>query len=246
MNQQCPSPRRHRWRAGLCLFFLLSVWLTVPTTAQTLIFNVPSTDVIAADKCYVEFDYYAHLESLENGGYHGFSPRVVKGVGKGVEVGVNLSFAKALTPGQPVQISPNIKWQFYSNEETGVAATAGGIAYVTVKNRAGMNDYAMLYANASKKFKGNYGPRVTGGYYQLAGDLNGLGTTKGVLLGYEQALHSKVAFSLDWISGNNALGYLTPALTFNLPQNSIFFVGWLIGNQGRKNNYLYFGYGITL
>lgn len=235
-----------RLRGGLLLMVLFTCLAVMPATAQTLIFNVPSTDVIAADKCYVEFDYYTHLEKLENGGYHGFSPRIVKGVGKGVEVGVNVAFAKALTPNQPVQISPNIKWQFYSNEENGVSATVGGIAYVTVKNRAGSNNYGMLYANTSKKFKGNYGPRVTGGYYQLAGNLDGLGTTKGALLGYEQPLHSTVAFSVDWISGNNSLGYLTPALTFNLPKNSIFFVGWLIGNQGRKNNYLYVGYGITL
>lgn len=219
---------------------------SAPAAAQSLIFNVPSTDVVAKDSCYFEFDYYTHLESLENGGYHGYSPRVVVGLGKGLEAGVNVAWGQGLTPGQPVQLSPNIKWQFYSNEKTGVAATAGVLAYVTVKNRAAASDYAMLYANASKKFSGDYGPRLTGGYYQLAGQTAGLGTTKGAMLGYEQPLHSKVSFSLDWYSGNNSLAYLTPALTFTLPKNSIFFAGWLIGNQGRKNNYLYVGYGITL
>ena len=168
------------------------------------------------------------------------------GFGKGVEAGVNVAWSKSLTPNQPVQLSPNIKWQVYSNEESGVTATVGGIAYVPVKNTTGVNTYGMLYTNASKKFKGDYGPRMTGGYYQLVGNTDGLGTTKGAMLGYEQPLHSKVSFTMDWFSGHNSLGYLTPAISVTLPKKSLFFAGWLIGNQGRKNNYLYVGYGITL
>ena len=233
------------WLGGLLL--LLCGLSSAPVMAQSLIFNVPSTDVMAKEKLYLEFDYYTHLESLENGGYHGFYPRAVYGLGKGVEAGVNVSWGKSLTPGQPVQVSPNVKWQVYSNEEKGVAVTTGAIAYVTVKNREGANDYGMLYTNASKKFKGDYGPRLTGGYYQLVGNTDGLGTTKGAMLGYEQPLHSRVSFTLDWFSGNNSsLSYMTPAISVTLPKNSLIFAGWMVGNQGRKNNYLYVGYGVTL
>lgn len=235
-----------RTMSSVGLLLTMFLLLTAPTQAQSLIFNTPSTDVVAKGKTYVEMDWYGHLESLDNGGYHGFYPRVVVGVGKGLEVGANVSWSKSLTPNQPVQVIPNVKWQAYSNEKTGVTSTVGVMAYVTVKNRSnGGDDYAMLYSNASKKFKSNYGPRFTGGYYQLLGRAAGNGATKGAMLGYEQPLHSTVSFVMDWYSGNNNLGYLTPALVLTLPKGQVFSAGWLIGNQGRKNNYLYLSYGLT-
>lgn len=230
--------------AGLLLTIFLCNFASVQ--AQSLIFNTPSTDVVAKGKAYVEMDWFGHLESLDQGGYHGFYPRVVVGVGKGVEVGANVSWSKSLTPNQPVQVIPNVKWQAYSNEKTGVTSTVGVMAYVTVKNRSnGGDDYALLYSNVSKKFKCNYGPRFTGGYYQLVGRAAGNGTTKGAMLGYEQPLHSTVSFVMDWYSGKNSLGYVTPALVFALPKGQLISAGWLIGNQGRKNNYLYLSYGLT-
>ncbi|MBI1761788.1 MAG: hypothetical protein HYR56_10170 [Acidobacteria bacterium] len=230
--------------AGLLLTMIL--FNTVPAAAQSLIFNTPSTDVVAKGKTYVEMDWFGHLESLDNGGYHGFYPRVVVGVGKGVEVGANVAWSKSVTPNQPVQVIPNVKWQVYSNEKTGVTSTVGVLAYLTVKNRQnGGDNYALLYSNVSKKFKSDFGPRFTGGYYHLVGRAAGTGTTKGAMLGYEQPLHPKVSFVMDWYSGKNSLGYLTPALVFSLPKSQSISAGWLIGNQGRKNNYLYLTYGFT-
>lgn len=230
--------------AALLLTFLLLG--SVSAAAQSLIFNTPSTDVVAKGKTYVEMDWYAHLESLDKGGSHNFYPRVVVGVAKGVEVGLNVAWTKALTPNLPVQLVPNLKWQTYANEKNGITSTVGVMAYITVKNRNnGGDNYALLYGNVSKKFKGNFGPRFTGGYYHLVGRTPGNGTTKGVMLGYEQPLHPKVSFVMDWYSGYNVQGYLAPALVFTLPKNQSFSAAWLIGNQGRKNNYLYLTYGFT-
>src|SRR5262249_3274387 len=61
------------------------------TFAQSTIFNIPSTDVVAKKKVYFEFDLITHLESHDNGGFQTYVPRVVVGLGKGVEMGLNIA-----------------------------------------------------------------------------------------------------------------------------------------------------------
>ena len=213
--------------------------------AQSTLFNIPSTDVVPKKKVYLEFDFLSHLESHEDGGFQVYVPRAVFGVGKRVEVGVNVSVLDALTPDQPVYISPNMKWQFYSNEENGVAGAAGGLVYTPIAHRAGADTYGFVYTVASKKVKAEYGPRLTGGAYALPGLRDGLGTQGGAIMGYEQRLGTKVTFVTDWFSGKNAFGYLTPGLSITLPKSGLFNIGYSIGNQGRGNNALFVYYGIT-
>ena len=214
--------------------------------AQSTLFNIPSTDVVAKKKAYLEFDFISHLESHDKGGFQTYVPRGVVGLGGGVEVGVNFTFTDALLPDQPVEMQPNLKWQFYSNEEKGVALAFGGIAYIPVANRAGVDTFGLIYTTASKKVKADYGPRFTGGAYVLAGRDSGTGSEGGAILGYEQPLHPKVSFVADWLSGHNRFGYVTPGLAFTLPKSSVLYAGYSIGNQGRKNNGLFVYLGITL
>lgn len=212
--------------------------------AQSTLFNIPSTDVVAEKHVYLEFDFISHLESHADGGFQAYVPRAVFGVGKNLEVGANVAFLDAAAPDQTVELQPNVKYRFYNNEENGVAASAGGILYTPVANRAGADTFGLLYTVVSKKVKGAYGPRLTGGGYGLVGRANGNGNEGGAILGYEQPLHSKVSFVADWLSGKNRFGYATPGLSFTLPRGSLY-AGYSIGNFGRKNNALFVYYGIT-
>src|SRR5437773_4994844 len=94
-----------------------TVWLMLlpnsAAVAQSTLFNVPSTDVVAKKKVYLEFDFLSHFTSHADGGFQIYAPRAVVGVAKGIEVGVNISAVDAFAPDQPVYISPNAKWQFY-------------------------------------------------------------------------------------------------------------------------------------
>src|SRR5262245_46005878 len=229
--------------------FFAAVLLAVfccPAFAQSTIFNIPSTDVLAKGKRYVEFDFISHLESHDDGGFQSYIPRGVFGLGRGVEVGFNLSFTDSGTPNQPVELQPNLKYQFYTNENHGLAATFGGIAYLPVANRTpGIDSFGLVYSNFSKKVKSNYGPRMTVGAYGLLGRDDGLGSKAGAIVGFEQPLHSRVSFVTDWLSGTNRFGYVTPGLAFTLPKNSVLYTGYSIGNTGRKNNGLFVYYGIT-
>ena len=215
------------------------------TMAQSTLFNIPSTDVVAEKKTYVEFDFVSHLESHANGGFQTYVPRVVYGVAKKVEIGANVTFTDALAPDQPVELQPNVKYQFYANEKNGVQAAVGGILYTPIAHRSGVDTFGLLYTVVSKKFKGTYGPRLTGGGYGLAGRADGLGPKGGGIVGYEQPLQAKVSFVMDWFSGNNRFGYVTPGFSIAVTKTSAFYAGYSIGNFGRKNNALFLYYGIT-
>jgi hypothetical protein len=80
-------------------------------TAQSTIFNIPSTDVVAKHKVYFEFDFLSHLDSHANGGFQSYVPRVVVGVAKGLEAGVNIAVIDVGGP-KLVEVQPNIEWQF--------------------------------------------------------------------------------------------------------------------------------------
>jgi hypothetical protein len=231
--------------AALGAAVLLMLLPKSAAVAQSTLFNVPSTDVVSKKKVYLEFDFLSHFESHADGGFQIYAPRAVFGVGKGVEVGVNLTAVDAFAPDQPIYLSPNVKWQFYSNEKTGVAVSAGGLLYTPIVHRGGADTYGFIYSVASKKVKSDYGPRLTGGGYALPGLANGAGTRGGAIVGYEQPLAKRVTFVADWFSGKNAFGYVTPGFSFTLPKSSLLNVGYSIGNRGRGNNALFVYYGIT-
>src|SRR5689334_16004172 len=60
---------RHRVVAFLCVVGLLAVLHCQTASAQSTIFNIPSTDAVAKQKVYFEFDFISHLESHDNGGF---------------------------------------------------------------------------------------------------------------------------------------------------------------------------------
>jgi len=213
--------------------------------AQSTLVTIPSTDVVSERKVYLEFDYISHYASHHHGGFQTYEPRVAVGVGHHVEVGVNVVYTHGFGGNQPIEIQPNIKWRFYQNEKQRVSAVAGVILYAPVTHRTGTNTFVMLYALISKKMAGKFGPRLTGGGYALPGSDDGTGAKSGAMAGYEQPLARRVSFVVDWASGRNRFGYVTPGFSFATTQHSNVYTGYSIGNQGRRNNALFAYYGIT-
>ena len=167
--------------------------------AQTTIMNAPSSDVVAAKKVYLEMDFitnYAWTQGDDR--FANYLPRAVIGVGGNVEVGVNFSYTHTPVGGEPMEIQPNAKWQFYNNEGKGIAAAAGCMFIVPITNRAGTDTFAQCYSVASKQFSGNYGPKFTGGGYRLIGAGAGEETKTGVIAGYQQPLTQRLSFIVDW------------------------------------------------
>jgi hypothetical protein len=224
---------------------LLAAFSTLAVQGQTVIINTPSTDVIPEKKVYVEMDFLTHIDSHQNGGYQTYLPRVMYGVAKGLEIGFNVAATDALAPNQPVEVQPNIKWQFYSNEKHGIAFSGGAQGFFTVANRTGADNFGMLYTNASKKITGTYGPRFSGGGYRLVGRAVGNGSLGGAMVGYEQPLHKKVTWINDWFSGKNRFGYVSSGFSIVPNSKTSIGVSYIVGNQGRANNGLFSWVGYT-
>jgi len=213
-------------------------------SAQSSIFNVPSTDVMPVHELYVEADYIAHPAPYAKGGFHYYGPSIIYGVRKNFEIGLN---AYATRSGEPyaAELQPNLKWQFYNNETKGIAAAVGGMLFVPLTHRPGMNVKGMLYATVSKQIRKKFGPRITTGAYSFAGPMAAGETRRGILLGYEQPLHRKLTFVADWYTGHNAYGYAAAGLGLTLPKKNALYVGYSFGNKGPGNNWLGIFYGHT-
>jgi hypothetical protein len=174
-----------------------------------------------------------------------YIPRTVIGVVKNLEVGVNVSYTHVPGGGEPVELQPNAKWQFYNNEQKGIAAAVGCIGFVALTHRSGTRKFAQCYGVASKQLKGNYGPRFTGGAYALLNAHETEKTKTGAIVAYEQPIVDKVDFIVDWFSGDNRFGYVSPGISFTTPHDGSLSLGYLIANHGRGKNALFAYYGLT-
>jgi hypothetical protein len=233
--------------------------------AQSTIFNIPTTDTVARGKAYFEFDFLPQLPATEGvPRSYLYFPRLVVGIADNLEAGVNFPIFQnatscSTTPVTCSYVDPNVKWKFYNRDTSGVAAAGGAILHAPVNRRDGQDTWGLLYALISKKVQtGNYGPRFHGGPYGVVsanqepteGPVSFLGPRAGLILGYEQPIHSRVTIVADWFSGKNYYGYLTPGVSFSLPRNSLLNIGYAIGNDSysdpsNNNRYLFVYYGIT-
>src|SRR6478609_2203875 len=116
--------------ACLCLFGKIDA-----VFAQSTIFNVPTTDIVAKGKVYFEFDFQPQLpEPSGSSRIVIYDPRLVVGLAPNVEAGINVaSFHQPDTT--EVLLQPNLKWRFFNNDSDGIAAAAGGILYSPANHR---------------------------------------------------------------------------------------------------------------
>jgi hypothetical protein len=211
--------------------------------AQSTLMNVPSTDVVPSRKVYVEMDFLTNYGWQREGAFQNYIPRAVVGLGKNVEAGVNVSFTHVAGEDSPVEVQPNVKWRFYNSEKTGIAVATGCLLFTPVKNRADTDTFGQCYAVASKQLRGAYGPRFTGGAYALIGAASERSKT-GAIVAYEQPLVAqKLWFIVDWFSGDNRFGYVSPGLSWATTKDSSLTAGYAIANQGRGKNSFFVYYG---
>src|SRR5215510_130636 len=96
--------------------FIVSLLNVSQTSAQSTIINAPSTGVEAPGKVYVEMDFLTNYAWQRHGSFQTYVPRVVVGVARDVEVGVNVAYTHVAGQTSPTEVQPNLKWQFYNDE----------------------------------------------------------------------------------------------------------------------------------
>jgi hypothetical protein len=225
---------------AICVVLAAFVGAT-QAVAQSTLMNVPSTDVVASKKVYVEMDFLTNYAWQREGSFQNYIPRTVVGAPKNFEAGVNVSFTHVTGEDSPVEVQPNVKWQFYSNENHGTAAAVGCVLYTPITNRAASDTLGQCYGVGSKQFSGRFGPRVTGGGYVLIGAASER-TKGGAIAGYEQPLSKRLSFIADWFSGDNRFGYVSSGLSLATKDSSLT-AGYAFANQGRGKNSLFVYYG---
>lgn len=225
---------------------LLTLAACLTVSAQSTIFNIPSTDVQGEKTLYVEADFIAHFDKFENGGFQTYGLRAVYGAGARIEIGANYFYTRFSrgTAGAK-ELQPNIKYQIYESEKKDFAVATGALAFVPLNEAAGRRTFGMIYANAGKTIERTGGTRLTGGYYAVIGAKRESGTRQGTMFGVEQPVTSKLRFTGDWFSGKNRFGYAAAGFDYTFDDHHYMQVGYNWGNTGRGNNAFTALYGYT-
>ena len=227
------------------LLILLFIACSCAVSAQTTIFNIPSTDVVPEGRFLLELDFVSHFDRYDRGGFQSYGYRANYGIKKKVEIGANFYYTRLGGGKSPMEFQPNIKWKPYASEKYGVAFATGVQFFVPLNKSAGDRVFALLYANGSKTIKQTNGTRLTGGFYSVVGAPRDFGAKNGVLVAIEQPLFRRVSFVGDWSSGENRFGYVSAGINFVLTPKQYLTLGYSWGNSGRGNNAFSAFYGYT-
>lgn len=224
-------------------FLWAAILLSLPAVAvgQQTIFNVPSGSVLDRGKVYGEFDF----SYRPDGGLSGYTPRVVAGIGHGIEVGMNLN---GISHPGPVQTTPTpaIKWKFYDGGDNGWALLAGDDVFIPVQNRTfDAGNYVWLEATKTFATK----TRLTAGAYHFTRDVVAHSQHAGGQFGIEQPAGKRVTLAADWFTGTHALGYVTPGVAVQATSKLTLYAAWQLGNahisSGNHQLLLEFGYNLN-
>lgn len=208
-------------------FFTLLICAAPLAFAQETVFNVPSADILDRGKVYTELDFtYQHSQDLG-----GFTPRVVLGLGKRVEAGLNIT---GLSTSDPVQttLTPTVKWKAYNGGKNGWAFLVGDDVFIPVQNRTyDAGNY--VYAEFTKSWKA--GTRVTLGGYHFTRHVVADAQRAGGQFAFEQPLSKRITFATDWYTGAHSSGFVTPGLIFKATSKLTLYGTYQIGNRGASN-----------
>ncbi|MBK8812479.1 MAG: hypothetical protein IPN69_17355 [Acidobacteria bacterium] len=222
---------------------LLAALLMLPALASTQVgAQTTGTETVPDGETYFEGNFWTGTQSHSNGGMQVYGGRFARGFRHKVELGMGFSMSDPHDPEYPPEIQPSVKWRFYENERRGLSAAGGVVGFVPVARRAGTDAFAMIYTNVTKEIKS---ATVTVGGYALVGRNKEFGSRKGWNFVYDQSINDKVSFSMQWVTGKNRFGYLTPGFTFYPTTRSNLFVGYSVGNSDYDNHGPFISYSIT-
>jgi hypothetical protein len=212
-----------KWPKRFPLPLLILILLALPSPAQETIFNVPSPDVLDKGKIYGEVDVPTTFQQSTSS----FEPRVVAGLGRRVEAGVNFIGLTAPDTGQ-LSLSPTIKWMPYKGAN-GWSFFLGDNVFFPVRQRqytAGNYSYAAV----SKTF--SEGTRLSAGGFEFTAHVVAPGRRTGVQATFEQTLTKSLTLAADWFSGAHSSGYLTPGIVVKATSRLTLYGAYELGNSG--------------
>jgi hypothetical protein len=207
------------------LLFLLLLFLPMRCAfGQETVFDVPSADILDKGKVYGELDGTVRATDPSAT----FTPRVVFGIGHGIEVGVNFNGLSAPALGG-LAISPTIKWKIWSDAEAGWCFYVGDDLFFPVWQRSyDAGNYA--YGSFAKQWK--HGPRIGFGGYDFTGNVVARGNRAGGQFTFEQQIAKRVSLAAEWYTGKSSVGYVNPGAIVKITSKLAFYAAYQIGNSG--------------
>jgi hypothetical protein len=156
-----------------------------------------------------------------------FTPRVVVGIGRGIEVGVN--FDGPSTPELGASISPTIKWRLWRAKTSGWSFLVGDDLFFPVYHQTyNVGNYA--YASFAKEWK--HGTRIGLGAYDFTRKVVANANRAGGQFTFEQVINKRVTLAAEWYTGNTSVGYVNPGAIIKLTSKLTFYTAYQIGNAG--------------
>lgn len=195
--------------------FLFLASLPVFATPSTLVY-IPSTDIQPYKTWHLGTDSYIP----NNGAAPLVDIGVTYGVAPRIEVGADLASGLVDAAGEPINkpLWLNAKIQVLTSEQSPIPV-AVGIYNASPKSAANQQ---IIYGVGSYAFSG--GPRLTLGAY--SGREGGIGSSKdGVLAGLDYT-RGKWWYGVDYMSGDNAVGAVSPGIGYNFADNAGVIVGY--------------------
>jgi hypothetical protein len=206
------------------LLLLLAIFPGYEAYGQETVFDVPSADVLDAGKVYGELDGTVRVVDP----VATFTPRVVVGIGHGVEVGTNFDGLSAPTLNQ-LDISPTVKWRLWKRECAGWSFYVGDDAFFPVRQRAySVGNYA--YASFAKQWR--HGTRVGFGGYDFTRYVVANANRAGGQFTFEQRASNRLTLAAEWYTGKQAVGYVNTGAIIKLSSKFTLYAAYQIGNAG--------------
>jgi hypothetical protein len=214
-------------RAGRHLKFLFLLFVVFPACgsyAQETVFDVPSADILDRGKVYGELDGTVRVVDP----FATFTPRVVVGIGRQIEVGMNFDGLSAPEVGE-LDISPTIKWRIWNSRSSGWSFLVGDDLYFPLyKRRYAAGNYA--YAFFAKEW--NHGTRIGFGGYDFTRNVVSIGNRAGAQLTAEQRLNKRLTLAAEWYTGNSSVGFVNAGGMIKLTRKLTLYAAYQVGNSG--------------
>ena len=207
--------------------FLLLLLVAFPVCrayGQETVFDVPSADILGKGKVYGELDGTVRVtDPLAT-----FTPRVIVGIGHGIEVGMNFDGLSAPTLDQ-LEISPTVKWRLWKAETSGWSFFVGDDLFLPVRQRTyDAGNY--VYASFAKEWKS--GTRLCFGSYDFTRNVVAKANRAGGQFTFEQVINRRLTLAAEWYTGNNSVGYVNPGAIVKLTSKLTLYAAYQIGNAG--------------
>ena len=221
--------RRNRTWLSIAVAILVTVW-PAEGAAQTTV----STELTGAKRVDLSVEFLGSMTRRQAGGFEWYLTDLTFGVTPRLEIGAGWSVLVPGSVGEPHEIIPHAKVRLFESETSAIAL--GGAWHAPVSNRDESTGYGWIYLAASRTWAVAHPITISAGVYELIRRDVAIGDTRrGVSLGWDQAMTDRWSYSIEWISGTNWYGYLSPAITFSAGPHWITG-GYCVGNDRGTNH----------